>query len=84
MRVVQREGFGLIGLPRNVEKGMVMSNTEHYHNKGQEDAARGKYEPPHGMVEDLTTWSSDAMRKMAEENKAYDEGWRHAKDQKSS
>ena len=49
-----------------------------YHNKGQEDRAAGKYDPPHGLVEDLLTWSSSGCQKIAEENGAYNSGWRHA------
>lgn len=59
-----------------------MSNKEHYHNKGQEDASRGKYEPPHGLLEDLMTWSPSGCRRIAEDNGAYKEGYRHGKSQK--
>lgn len=58
-----------------------MSKTDYYHNKGQEDASQGKYKPPHGLLEDLLDWTARGMKKIAEENSAYNEGWRHAKDQ---
>jgi hypothetical protein len=48
---------------------------EYYHNKGQQDAGGRDYKPPHGIFDDLTTWSSDGMRQNTEENKAYDQGY---------
>lgn len=53
-----------------------------YHAKGQQDYASGKdYEPPHGLLEDVLTWSRDGCRKIAEDNSAYRAGWSHAKSQ---
>ena len=53
-----------------------------YHNKGQEDESKDKYEPPHGILEDLATWSDHGMDKIAEDNGKYNEGWRHSRDQR--
>jgi hypothetical protein len=36
-----------------------MSNSkEYYHNKAQEDGHKRDYDRPHGIFDDLTTWSS--------------------------
>jgi len=32
---------------------MSKDRLEHYHDKGQSDAAEGKYDPPHERIEDL-------------------------------
>jgi hypothetical protein len=61
----------------------VGNNKEHYHNKGQSDASDNKYEPPHGIIDDLTTWSDWRTKKHREENESYNEGWSHTDDQKS-
>jgi len=55
-----------------------------YHNKGQEDASKDKYEPPHGIIKDITTWTRDGMKEMNEENASYKEGWHNTNDQKDS
>jgi len=52
----------------------MSSNDGHYHNKGQEDASDGKYEPPHGVLDSLFTWRSDEMQRHIEENVAYRAG----------
>ena len=57
------------------------TSREYYHNKGQEDAQKGKYEPPHGIVDDLTTWSKSGIRENSEENQAYREGYANQKGQ---
>jgi hypothetical protein len=49
------------------------------HNQGQEDAGKNDYDPPHGIVEDLITWSSSGMDKICEENTAYKAGWENGK-----
>ena len=56
--------------------------SENYHNKGEQDASRGEYKPPHGIIDDLTTWSDTGMKKIADENTSYNTGWRNTKDQK--
>lgn len=53
------------------------------HNQGQEDGQSGEYEPPHGVVEDLFTWSESGMKEIKEENIAYDKGWHHSRGEKS-
>jgi hypothetical protein len=55
----------------------------YWHNEGQ--AARGEgrpYKAPHGIVEDLTTWTESGMRRNAEENAQYRQGWKHTDGQK--
>lgn len=54
---------------------------QHYHDKGQRDAADRDYEPPHGVVDDLTTWSESGMRRNSEENRAYDQGYFNSRGQ---
>jgi hypothetical protein len=51
------------------------------HNKGQADAANGKYDPPIGIMEDLCTWTSKGCQEITERNGAYRAGWNHAKGQ---
>jgi len=58
-----------------------MGPKNYYHNKGQEDYAAGKYEPPHGLLEDILTWSESGTREISEDNGAYDEGYGHAQSQ---
>jgi hypothetical protein len=43
-----------------------------YHNRGQEDAAKGygNYEPPHGLIKSIVDNDADA------DNKAYRDGYR--------
>src|SRR5437868_5044187 len=37
-----------------------------------------KYDPPHGILDDLLTWSSEGMERNRRENEAYDNAW-HAR-----
>lgn len=37
----------------NVEGKMSKDSEQHYHDKGEQDAAEGKYDPPHERIEDL-------------------------------
>lgn len=62
----------------------MSDNKEHYHNKGEQDAAEGKgYKPPHGgILDDLITWSKGEMEWHREEREAYEKGWDNAKIQK--
>ena len=61
---------------------MSSTHKEHYHNKGEQDRAEEKgYNPPHGVIDDLTTWSSTGMEKNREENQAYRQGWENAEKQ---
>ena len=50
---------------------------EHAHNKGQEDAAKGEYNPPLNLLTELFATDQDRQ-----EAKAYREGWRNTTDQK--
>lgn len=57
------------------------NNKEYYHNKGQEDGHDRDYDRPHGIADDLTTWSDSGMEKNREENRAYDDGYFHSRGQ---
>lgn len=59
-----------------------MSDKKYYHDKGEQDASEGKYSPPNGLFNDLTTWSESGMKRMNEENSAYNKGYSHGKGQK--
>lgn len=52
--------------------------TQHHHNQGQRDAAKGTYRPPHnrGLLSELLFGIS--KREIAETN-AYRQGWREGK-----
>jgi hypothetical protein len=52
------------------------------HNRGEKDAAKGRYNPPHGIFDDLTTWTASGMKRNGEENEAYNKGYRNAKKQR--
>lgn len=54
---------------------------EYYHNKGEQDAEDEDYDPPHGILDDLMTWSESGMETMREENEAYDRGYFHTRGQ---
>ena len=58
-----------------------MSSKEEIHNKGQEDGHNGEYNRPHQLFDDLTAWPSEGMKKNIEENRAYDDGYCHARGQ---
>ena len=51
------------------------NDLEYYHNKGQEDASDENYNPPHGLVDEISTWSGSGIEKMVEETEAYDRGY---------
>jgi hypothetical protein len=60
----------------------MSNNKEHYHNKGEQDKAEDKgYNPPHGIIDELTTWSDSGMEKNREENDSYKEGYTHTENQ---
>lgn len=58
--------------------GKKEDRATHYHNEGQEDAAKGygNHEPPKGLIHSII--DSDA----AEDNKNYTEGYRHGAEQR--
>lgn len=59
-----------------------MADKQYYHNKGEQDAADGKYNPPHGLVDEFTTWDERGMQKIVDENTAYKEGYSNTQNQK--
>jgi len=52
-----------------------------HHDKGQSDASEGKYDPPHGIIKDVTTWTPGETRRITEENRDYNKGHEHGKKQ---
>jgi len=58
-----------------------MGNKDYYHDEGEKDASEGEYNPPHGLLDDLTTWSDSGMKQMNEENEAYNKDYSHTKGQ---
>lgn len=46
----------------------MMDKKKYFHHKGQADAAKRHFKPPHGLTDDLFTWSRDGMDKLIEEN----------------
>jgi hypothetical protein len=62
----------------------MSANPEKCHNDGQTDRANGNgYDKPHGIIADLTTWTSEGMREIATDNIAYHEGYTHTDSQLS-
>lgn len=55
-------------------------DTKGWHNHGQEDAKKGKYDPAHENSRDNMFATYDKTE--IEDRKAYNEGWRNQKDQK--
>ena len=52
------------------------------HNKGQEDASEGKYEPPHSTMDEVIDFfnpfvTPTEFEKNQEQNQDYDKGWNH-------
>jgi hypothetical protein len=73
----------------STKRSQVMSDKpdndeSYYHNKGQEDASEGDYDPPGGnsIVHDFGNMLFGTSDKEIEDRKEYDKGWRHTKDQK--
>ncbi len=67
---------------------MTQSKEEYYHNKGEQDRSDkahdhkvGHFQPPHGIIDELTTWDKDKREEQIKENEAYKEGWRNTDDQ---
>lgn len=52
-----------------------------YHDKGEQDRSNGKYNPPHGVVDTLTTWTKSGNEKNTQDNKEYEGGWRNTDNQ---
>ena len=53
----------------------------HYHNKGQEDASKDRYDPPIDGLRGALTMYDD---RDVENQKKYNEGWRNTKNQEDS
>jgi hypothetical protein len=67
---------------------MKKNNEEYYHDKGEQDRSKkeednkvGHFKLPHGIIDDLTTWSRDKMEQNRRENEAYKKGWGNTDDQ---
>jgi len=58
-----------------------MPEKGHYHNRGQEDASKGEYNPPSEGMPIITDLAGRSDRDI-EDRKEYNEGWRNTKDQK--
>lgn len=56
-----------------------------YHNDGEQDAANGEYNPPHGPADILggKSFSGKSDSEMLEDNEAYDEGRENHQNQTS-
>lgn len=57
------------------------THSNYYHNKGEIDAANNNYSPPHGLMDEMLTWSHAGTTCNIEENKAYDQGYFHTRGQ---
>ena len=57
--------------------------SENYHNKGEQDAKEGKYEPPHSVWKEVfgTFAQPEAYKEVADENESYNKGWQNTKKQ---
>jgi hypothetical protein len=55
-----------------------------YHGKGEQDARDEKYERPHGVLDDLTTWTKSGMERNERENRQYDDGYHHGRGQQDA
>jgi hypothetical protein len=55
-----------------------------YHGKGEQDARDDEYEKPHGVLDDLTTWSKEGQERIERENEEYDKGYHHGKGQQDA
>lgn len=58
-----------------------MSNKEYYHDLGGQHAAEGRYDPPHGFIDEFTTLTESGYEKNQEENDAYDKGFENGREQ---
>jgi hypothetical protein len=62
----------------------MSANPAKSHNDGQTDRSNENgYHKPHGIVADLTTWTSDGMKEIATDNIAYHNGYTHTDSQLS-
>lgn len=68
-----------------------MSNKQHYHKKGQKDASKGEYDPPHSGIIDAidrgvreVILGRESVERDWEEKESYEKGHRATRDQKRS
>ena len=52
---------------------------DYYYKKGSKDRS---YNPPHGIMSELCTWSRRGMDGNSKDNKAYSDGWRNTSKQR--
>ena len=61
---------------------MTKTPQDHY-DDGQRDAAEDRgYNPPHDLLENITTWSREGCERIAEDNGAYRDGYKDSDSQK--
>jgi hypothetical protein len=60
---------------------MSKDSNQYYHDKGEQDRSNGDYDPPHGVIDHFTTWSTSGNERLADENKSYNDGWHNTDDQ---
>jgi hypothetical protein len=63
---------------------MAKNDKEYYHDKGEQDASDGKYDRPHGVLDEFSTWTKSGMDKHQEDNDSYDRGYSHGKGQRDA
>lgn len=56
----------------------MADNKQHYHDKGEQDGAKGEYDPPITLGDTFFPMSKDDL----EEDKAYKKGYENARSQK--
>jgi hypothetical protein len=88
------DAFLLIFAPQNVvhrnetvNQGLSMSanndrseELQNHHNQGQKDYSDGKYDIPHKVEEQIFV-GPKTFEKQTEDNDAYNQGYRHAREQ---
>lgn len=52
-----------------------MSDKNYYHNKGEQDSSKGKYDPPHEGIGGFTTCSDKQIDQNIKDQKDYESGW---------
>jgi hypothetical protein len=59
------------------EKEMSRDSEQHYHDKGEQDEAEGRYDPPHERIEDLV---HDIVAGQSESDRADQEAYETGRD----
>ena len=65
----------------------MADKSEHYHNRGEQDASKGEYNPPWDISKQIVSGllgQSGECDRMARENDAYNAGWRNTNKQKNN